>query len=257
MLIHNVDPQWYKKIWTLDIQDMSWVEQTGSEVDFIESVLALKGTERILDLACGFGRHSLEFARRGYVVVGIDITPAYIAEAQSQAAAGKLNCTTFICSDIREVSYQAEFDVVLNLADGAIGYLENDAENLRIFDVVSAALKSGGKHLMGVCNGDYARRHFPRRHWEAGNQALSLADFVWDDDTSRMLYTGYTFKYGEILTRPSEARQPTTTRLYNVDELEQILNNRGMEIRHTYGGYDAKLTAADNLLTLIVVSQKL
>ena len=69
---------WYQKNWTLDIHNMSWVEDTNRQVDFLINQLQLKGTEKILDLACGFGRHSLEFARRGYEVTGIDITPAYI-----------------------------------------------------------------------------------------------------------------------------------------------------------------------------------
>ncbi len=253
----KTDLQWYKKIWTLDIQDMSWVEHTTKEVDFIETAMALDGTERILDLACGFGRHSLEFARRGYSVVGIDITPAYIAHAQKQAVDENLSRTTFFCQDIREVSANREFDVVLNLADGAIGYLENDAENLRIFDVVSAALNPHGKHVMGVCNGAYARTHFPRRHWEAGDQALSLADFTWDPQTSRMLYTGYTFKYGDKFMKPDLDRSPTSTRLYTVEELQKIFSLRGMAIKQTYGDYDAGTPASDNLLTLIVVSQKL
>jgi 2-polyprenyl-3-methyl-5-hydroxy-6-metoxy-1,4-benzoquinol methylase len=254
--MQNIDPQWYRKIWTLDIEDMSWVENTASEVNFVETILALEGKEYILDLACGFGRHSLEFARRGYTVVGVDITPAYIAAAQRRSADEQLVHATFICADVRDIDYQAEFDVVLNLADGAIGYLEDDTENMRIFDTVSAALKSNGKHLMGVCNGDYARKHFPRRHWEAGNQALSLADFVWDARTSRMLYTGYTFKYGETLTKPDALRQPTSTRLYNVDELQEIFSNRGMHIQQTFGGYDANLPASENLLSLLIYSQK-
>ena len=45
---------------------MSWVEDTNRQVDFLIKQLHLKGTEKILDLACGFGRHSLEFARRGH-----------------------------------------------------------------------------------------------------------------------------------------------------------------------------------------------
>ena len=255
--VSDIDPQWYKKIWTLDIQDMSWVENTSSEVDFIESVLNLQGNERILDLACGFGRHSLELARRGYHVVGVDITPAYIMEAQKKAVEDNATNTTFVCMDIRDITYHAEFDVVLNLADGAIGYLENDEENLRIFDAISAALKPNGKHLMGVCNGAYAHKHFPRRNWEAGKQALSLADFRWDAHTSRMLYTGYTFKYGEKLTKPDCMRSPTTTRLYRVEELCEIFSPRGMEIQGTYGAYDKGIPASDDLLTLIVYSQKL
>ncbi|MBN1584613.1 MAG: class I SAM-dependent methyltransferase [Anaerolineae bacterium] len=254
----QVDPQWYKKIWSLDIQDMSWVEHTAREVDFVECVLALPGQGQILDLACGFGRHALELARRGYAVVGVDITEAYITQAQQRARAHGLdNRTEFICADVRDVSFHNAFDVVLNLADGAIGYLENDTENSKMFDLVASALKHGGKHLMGVCNGAYAIKHFPRRHWEAGNQSLSLADFTWDAQTSRMLYTGYAYKYGEPLTKPDETCSPTSTRLYTLEELREIFQVRGMEIRQAYGDYDPDTPASDDLLTLLVYSQKI
>ena len=79
---------------------MSWVEDANRQVDFLIKQLHLKGTEKILDLACGFGRHSLEFARRGYDVTGIDITPAYIDYANEQAKKENLNAK-FICQDIR------------------------------------------------------------------------------------------------------------------------------------------------------------
>jgi hypothetical protein len=54
---------------------------------------------------------------------------------------------------LRHLKYRDEFDVVLNLADGAIGYLEDEVENLKIFDLISSSLKPGGKHVMDVCNG--------------------------------------------------------------------------------------------------------
>lgn len=73
---------WYKEIWTLSIKEMSWTEDTKNQVDFLIKVLGLTGKERILDLACGFGRHSLEFARRGFEVVGVDITEAYVEDAR-------------------------------------------------------------------------------------------------------------------------------------------------------------------------------
>lgn len=63
-----MEKDWYQKSWRLDIQNMSWVEDTNRQVDFLIKQLQLKGTEKILDLACEFGRHSLEFARRGYDV---------------------------------------------------------------------------------------------------------------------------------------------------------------------------------------------
>jgi 2-polyprenyl-3-methyl-5-hydroxy-6-metoxy-1,4-benzoquinol methylase len=153
------DKQWYKKIWTLDAKNQTWVEDTENHVDFIIKSLNLLGSERILDLACGFGRHSLSLARRGFSVVGIDITKDYIEDAIRNA---KKNAVTaeFIHSDIRDVVFNNEFDVVLNLADGAIGYLETDEENLKIFDIIAKALKSGGKHFMDICNAEYAELFF-------------------------------------------------------------------------------------------------
>ena len=99
-----VDPQWYKKIWTQDIQDLSWVERTADEVDFVIEALGLQGLEQVLDLACGFGRHALELACRGYSVVGVDITPAYIDEARRRAREDQLEAK-FICADLRDVSF--------------------------------------------------------------------------------------------------------------------------------------------------------
>jgi SAM-dependent methyltransferase len=248
------DAQWYKKIWSMDILEMSWVEQTKSQVDFLWSILQLGGNERVLDLACGFGRHSLELASRGCKVVGVDITPQYVEEARKQAKERGLDAE-FICADLRDLRYKDDFDVVLNLADGAIGYLENDTENLKIFDLISSALKPGGKHVMDVCNGGYAARHFPKRHWVFGNQSLSLADFEWDEPRSLMYYGGLEFKYGEILARPEEIHS-NPTRLYNLQELSEIFRPRGMEIRKAFGDFDITVPASDDTFQIQVFSQK-
>ena len=250
----STDPQWYRKIWTLDIQDMAWVEETQAQVDFLCQVLQLQGDERVLDLACGFGRHALELARRGYQVVGVDITPEYVNEARAQADESGLEAE-FVCADLRELRFREAFDVVLNLADGAIGYLENDEENRRIFDVIAAALVPGGKHLMDVCNGAYAAKHFPKRHWMAGARSLSLADFEWDAERSVMYYGGLEFRYGEVLTKP-EAIHSNPTRLYNLAELEEIFRQRGMVVRQAYAGFDASVLATDDTFQIQVVSQK-
>lgn len=84
--------------WILDILDMSWVEHTAEEIDFVIEALWLQGNERILDLACGFGRHALELARRGYSVVGVDVTSDYIKYGQARASEEGLD-VEFICSD--------------------------------------------------------------------------------------------------------------------------------------------------------------
>lgn len=248
-------PDWYKFGWSLEIKNQSWTEDTENQVEFIIKALGLTGGERVLDLACGYGRHALALARRGFAVVGVDITPAYVEDARQSAAREALPAQ-FIFSDIRELSYDGEFDVVLNLADGAIGYLENDAENLRIFDVIAKALRSGGKHFMEICNAEHADRYFPKRHWEAGVKQLSLAQFGWDHTTRRMTYGGFSIPYDTPAAKPCiDMDNADPIRLYTTSELKHILCQRGMCMLQTYASFDGKEASAEEL-QLMVCSQK-
>ena len=241
--------------WSLDIKEMSWTEDTENQVDFIIKTLSLTGSERILDLACGFGRHSLSFAKRGYSVVGVDITTAFIEDAKKSA--GEMSLSAEFCqSDILDVTYDNEFDVVLNLADGAIGYLKDDADNLKFFDVISRALKPGGKHFMDICDADHAETYFPKKHWEVGKKSLSLAQFDWYPETRRMKYEGDHLNFGEITRLPDiDMNSPGSMRLYSLSELHEIFRERSMEIISSYSDYYGKPNT-NRELQLIVYSRK-
>lgn len=245
---------WYKEIWSLSVKEMSWTEDTRNQVDFLINVLGLTGKERILDLACGFGRHSLEFARRGFEVVGVDITEVYVKDAKKQAEKEMLSAT-FYHQDIREVAFEEEFDVVLNMGDGAIGYLENEAENLKIFDVIAKALRNGGKHVMDIMSADYADTHFPCNLWDAGTKGITLSRFEWEPNTQILLYGQNDFAYGEALTAP-EFGAGDPIRLYHRKELEQIMQDRNMEIQQVFGKFDGT-PGSNNEIQMIVYSKKL
>jgi len=244
--------------WSLAIKDMSWVEHTREEVDFVIEALGLGGGEKVLDLACGFGRHALELARRGYCVVVVDITPDYIADARATAAREGLK-VDFLQGDVRAVPFVDEFDVVLNMADGAIGYFPTDEEDLELFDAIARALRVGGKHVMGVCSAAHAAKHYPKSHWEAGSRMLSLADFRWNAATSRMIYRSHALRYGEPLAPMADSFPPTRdigTRLYTLEELDTILGERGLRIEAAYGGYDTATPASSDHLMQVVCSCK-
>lgn len=250
----SMEKDWYKKIWTLDITDQSWVEDTKRQTDFLIEKLGLKGGERILDLACGFGRHSIELARRGFDVTGADITPDYIKYASEQAEKEKLSAR-FICSDIRELNFENEFDAVLNMADGAVGYLENDEENLKIFKVVSKALKHGGKHFMDIMNADYAETHFPCRLWDAGEKCLTLSDFEWDSSTKTLLYGQVDYRYGDPLPKP-EMTEGNPIRLYSPGEIQSIFSSLGMKVYAGYADISGK-PSSGNDIQMMICSEKI
>ena len=109
---------------------------------------------------------------------------------------------------------------------------------------------------MGVCNGAYARKHFPRRHWDVGSRSLSLADFAWDEENARMLYTAHAFRFGEPLTKPKQDTSPAHIRLYTLEELREILGDRGLETKCVYGDYDMDVPASEDTFALVVHSEK-
>ena len=241
--------------WLLNIKEMSWTEDTENQVGFIIKTLELTGSERILDLACGFGRHSLSLARRGFSVVGVDITKAFIDDAKKTAEEMSLD-VGFYQSDILDVTYENEFDVVLSLADGAIGYLKDDAENLKFFDVVSRALKTGGKYFLDICNADHAEMYFPKKHWEVGKKSLSLAQFDWYPESKRMKYEGDHLNFGEVTRLPNiDMNSPGSIRLYSLAELQGIFEERNMEVISSFSDYYGKPNS-NKELQLIVYSRK-
>ena len=91
-----------------------------AEVEMIVKLLQLEKQERILDICCGIGRHSLELSRHGFEVVGVDRTSRFIEKARQEAGRSDLGAE-FIVGDMREYCVPTSFDIVINLF-GSFGY---------------------------------------------------------------------------------------------------------------------------------------
>ena len=230
------------------------MEEATAQVEFILHHTQLPKNAKILDLACGYGRHALLFAQKGFQVTGVDITEAYIDDAQRTAKELGLSNAQFIRSDIRDVRFRTEFDLVLNLADGAIGYLENDRENEKIFDVIASALKPGGHHVMDIINGEYADRHFPMRNWEIGENTLALSEFEWDPKTRIMLFGGTDIPFGAPLPK-SLVFEGDPTRLYTQAEIHRLWSTRGMCLECAYAGF-SEAPASPDAIQMLLFSAK-
>lgn len=158
----------------------------------------------------------------------------------------------FICQDIRTITFDKEFDVVLNMADGAIGYLEDDGEKHKIFSVIAKALKNGGKHFMDIMNGNYAQTHFPCKLWDAGEKGLTLSAFEWEQDRKTLIYGQVDYMYGEALYKP-EMKEGNPIRLYSLDEITEIFGKLGLRICNSFADFSGK-PSSDNDIQLMVYS---
>lgn len=210
-----------------------WADRTGAEVDRALAMLGARGGERVLDMACGTGRHSHELARRGFEVVGVDISPDLLAIAEADAEAESLNAS-FLAADLRQLDFDQEFDLVLNLNDGAIGYFETEEENHRTFEVIAAALRPGGGNLLQLPNVLYAETHLPQKTWIAGEGMVELIDHRWDPGSRYLEGSTMPILVGEVFegVKPIPFRQ----RLYSADELTEIYGSVGMEFSGVFRG---------------------
>jgi SAM-dependent methyltransferase len=98
----------------------SFTYGTEQEVEFLVDALGLTEGMRVLDVGCGPGRHALALARRGFEVVGLDISETFVALA-SRAAEAEALPASFVRGDARAMGFDAEFDATVSLCQGAFG----------------------------------------------------------------------------------------------------------------------------------------
>jgi SAM-dependent methyltransferase len=229
----EVPLDWYRSGFPLETTKMPWADKTEAEVDRALAMLKPTGSERVLDLACGIGRHSLELRRRGFEVVGVDISSELLEIAERDAAEQNLE-VSFLQADLRELDLRDEFDLVLSLNDGAIGYFETDEENFRTFEVISRALRKGGGHLMQLPNVLHAEKHLPQKTWIAGDSTVELIDHRWNAQGRYIEGATLPIQIGAVFEKfePIPFRQ----RLYSTEELANIYESVGMRLANTFAG---------------------
>ncbi|MBM4399286.1 MAG: class I SAM-dependent methyltransferase [Candidatus Cloacimonetes bacterium] len=153
--------QWYEELFAdygETYEEESYTKGTAGEVDFLEREIGFDKATLILDIGCGTGRHSIELAKRGYTVTGIDLSESMLAKARSQAEAAGVN-VDFIRADAREFDFQGRFDLAIMLCEGAFPLMETDEMNFRILQNASSSLKQGGKLIFTTLNGLFPLFH--------------------------------------------------------------------------------------------------
>jgi len=134
---------------------------TEQEVEFLVGRLGLEPGMRVLDAGCGPGRHSFALARRGINVVGVDLSPDFIALAQSNAAdlATTFPRPDFSVCDVRELAFDTEFDAVVCLCQGGFGLLGGGDAEHAVMQRFAAALVPGGRLAVSAFSSYFVVRH--------------------------------------------------------------------------------------------------
>lgn len=197
---------------------------TSQEVDFYLSILKPSITDKILDLCCGQGRHSLELYRRGFKnIEGLDRSHYLIQKAKTQSKAEMLE-VKFKEGDARKISFPPDmFDAAMILGN-SFGYFETIKDDLRVLKEVFRVLKPWGKLLVDVSDGKYIKENFQQRSWEwMDKKHFVCRERSLSFDKERLITR-------EVITHVDKgviADQFYAERLYTEERLKELLESVG------------------------------
>ena len=148
-MTNKVKDNWYEdffqgincELWEKAVSP-DWTKQ---ETDFLIGELNLKKGQHLLDIPCGFGRHSIEFAKRGFHVTGIDISQTFITGLTAKIKSDKLNITA-IRADILTMQLNQKFSGAICMGN-SFGYFNFDKMKLFV-EKVSSGLETGGRFII-------------------------------------------------------------------------------------------------------------
>lgn len=218
-------------------------ERTAQEVDFVLAQLNMQPGARILDVGCGFGRHSVELARRGYQVVGIDPAAAMIKAARTRAREAGVDV------DFRQVggeSFVAErpFDAAVCLFT-TLGQISETGENSGLVTRVYQGLRPGGRFMVEVPQRETAVRQLKRSERLGGGERYAIVTRQFDagDNTISELF--------EIVSPEDRRRYLLRYRLYSVAELTHLLQQAGFTVAASFAGYEGRPLQPDSPTMLL------
>ncbi len=217
---------------SLDLSRFPDTDETEQEVAGLISMLELNCQQRIADVCCGYGRHLVPLAQRGYTVFGVDTASMMLAAARKRL--NKAGASAWLLrADARQLPFAASsLDVVLNLFN-SFGYCESDEQNQRVLAETARVLRPAGKFLLDTRNRPhqimFAPHHLPMK--TADGQQLILR-CRYDRGGHRLISEWRQSKNGPIVHRAS-------IRLYGIDELDEMMAQAGLRKVAVYGDYAA------------------
>lgn len=241
---------WYKEWFNSDnyLKVYSHRDVTEAErlVNLIVNNINSVAGNKVLDMACGSGRHAIIFASKGYEVTAIDLSKNLIATAEANAKAQNVNIE-FVNSDILEFSSITKFNLTVNLFT-SIGYFDDDEDNFKIIKKAFDLLTDRGMFVIDYFNKNYLLKNLiPTTVFSDNGSRITQNRFIDGNRVRKNITIENNGKIDEFYE---------SVRLYSNDELISSLKGAGFRIMKKFGDYEGNDFEEDPSQRLIIFAQK-
>ncbi len=247
VLSMNTTSEWFKDWFNTRYYHQLYSNRNYEEAEnFISKLLIclnLNKEQKILDLACGKGRHSIFLNSKGFDVVGVDLSENSIKTANLQ----KRNGLEFFVQDMRAFNLKRKFSVVLNLFT-SFGYFDNQNDNEKVIARVKEHLEENGLFVIDFLNSEYVKSGLvDAEEKNIGNTTYRI---------TREVTAGFVKKHIQVIDGDYNQTFHEQVQLFSKEEIESMLTKQGFTITNVFGNYKLEDYDASNSERLIIIAKK-
>ncbi|OPL19255.1 MAG: hypothetical protein AVO35_11800 [Candidatus Aegiribacteria sp. MLS_C] len=249
------DTDWYgvEDYWTFNrelIWSESLVDSSARAAEKVFSLLGMKRGQSLLDLACGFGRHSVEFSRLGLRVTGVDINGPLIEEASETARSMGLD-TRFVQRDMRDFREPESYDHIIMMFN-SFGYFHDPGDDVRVLENCCGSLVPGGSLLISITGREILGRHLRtgrNRSWREEKGRIVLEEIEVNDEWDWMTTSW------KVIDGSSRTEWQYGMRIYGKDEIVDLLEGCGFTGARTMGRLDGTPYGSDAVALMVLAGK--
>jgi len=200
------------------------------DIDLVEAMLGLRPVDRLLEIGCGWGRHTRVLRERGFRrLTSVDSAPALLGQARAHTAgcaAGLREC------DFRVLADAGPFDALLSLYDRSCVGFPTEEEDRASLATLRGMLRPGGQLFFGI--GDWpVALPAPRRDWREFAGTVALLETL--PDAAALTCADRT----TVLDGDARRVYTLTRRHYGLPELRRLLGKAGFAVTGAWHAFDA------------------
>ncbi|MFA3783226.1 class I SAM-dependent methyltransferase [Melioribacteraceae bacterium 4301-Me] len=219
---------WFNSPFYLTVYNHRDTHDAEKLLDLILRYINPNSELKVLDTACGAGRHAIYLAEKGFDVYGFDLSKTLLLEAIKKAELGNIN-VKFLLTDIRAACFKIKFDIILNLFT-SFGYFENDNENFRFFIKAKSFLAKEGVLIIDYFNPKYLKKNLIDYSEKNINSIIIKEKRYFQGERVN--------KSIEIISEKNTYHFEESVALYNYDYLKRKFEEMGYKIVKQWGNYD-------------------
>lgn len=246
-------PEWWHDVFNrpafFELYQQADLARAATQVDQVLTLLDLRPPARVLDVCSGYGRHSVELTRRGYSVIGVDISPVQVASAVQHATSAGV-APAFVIGDARALPVRGPFDAAINMFL-SFGYFATDGESQAMLDGVARALRRGGRLLVDFWNREREMRGFQESVLDRrDDDILEIEDWSFDPLAGRLTWLN-------TVIYPDGRREAWTQsiRAFTVAEIKAMLEAAGFALIALYGSLGGEPFTMDSEAAIFVAER--